>query len=145
MNRPYGYHVLQRLQEARDAIRSPAGHSPALIADHLRTMDLHGTDADQLRANDFRRDHGLPDQFSMIPKPGPVIAAPKWTSEGPFSAADRFPKLRPPASPKPRAGGVLARLLARVGLIHTGGTSARSGLRRGEVAAILKSETEGNE
>ena len=145
MQHLYGLPISRRLGEARDAIRSPAGQTPAQIAEHLMILDWHGDDGDQLRANDFRRDHGLPDQIAMTPEPGPVIAAPIWPAEGPFSAADRLPKLRPPASPKPRAGGVLARLLARVGLTHTGGASARSGLRRGEVAAILKFETEGNE
>jgi hypothetical protein len=145
MQHLYGLPISRRLGEARDAIRSPAGQTPAQIAEHLMILEWHGDDGDQLRANDFRRDHGLPDQITMTPEPGPVIAAPIWPAEGPFSAADRFPKLRPPASPKPRAGGVLARLLARVGLTHTGGASGRPGLRRGEVAAILKSETEGNE
>jgi hypothetical protein len=141
----YGHPISRKVQEARDAIRSPAGQTPAQIAEHLLILDWHGDDGDQLRANDFRRDHGLPDPVGLTLEVAPVIAAPIWPAEGPFSAADRFPKLRPPASPKPRAGGVLARLLARVGLTHTGGASGRSGLRRGEVAAILKSETEGNE
>jgi hypothetical protein len=116
MQHLYGLPISRRLGEARDAIRSPAGQTPDQIAEHLMILDWHGDDGDQLRANDFRRDHGLPDQITMTPEPGPVIAAPIWPAEGPFSAPDSFPKLRPPASPKPRSGGVLARFLARVGL-----------------------------
>jgi hypothetical protein len=97
MNYLYGLPISRRLGEARDAIRSPAGQTPAQIAQHLMILDWHGDDADQLRANDFRRDHGLPDQISMNPELAPVIDA-----------------LNSSPAPAPRpVCGLLARFLGR--------------------------------
>ena len=102
MNQPlYDLPISRLLHEARAALKSPSGKTQLQIAEHLMVMEWNGDDADRRVCQEFRRNHGLPDQMTMNPQDGCRVSGDGQTLPLRRPPEDRFPPLRPPSASKP--------------------------------------------